>query len=215
MLKQLVNCCLLLTITILVACNNDKKDQAKTPVTQPDYFKKPDAPPVNGAPNTYSPVDISPMDMSYFPVNFPVLKISTDSAISPVMRVIYSRPHLSGRKLFKDLIKYNEPWRLGANEATEITFYKNVKILGQQVQAGRYIMYCIPEQGNWELILNSNVDTWGLKQNRAKDVYKFTVPVIDNHTYEEYFTMEFEPLEKNAELQISWDTYMATLPIQL
>jgi hypothetical protein len=214
MLKQLVNCCLLFLFAIFIACNNNK-EQGTTPATKPDYIKTPEKPSGNGVPSNYSPVDISPMDMSYFPVNFPVLKISTDSAISPVMRVIYSRPHLNGRKLFKDLIKYDEPWRLGANEATEITFYINVTILGQKVQAGRYIMYCIPQEKNWEIILNSNVDTWGLKQNRAKDLYKFTVPVIDNNAYEEYFTMLFEPVDKNAELQISWDTYMATLPIQL
>lgn len=215
MLKQLVNCCLLFTITILFACNNNKNQLPVTPVTQPDYFKTPDPTSANGVPTNYTPVDISPMDMSYFPVNFPVLKISTDSAINPVMRVIYSRPHLNGRKLFVDLIKYNEPWRLGANEATEITFYKNVTILNQKVLAGRYIMYAIPQSDKWELILNSNVDTWGLKQNKDKDVYRFTVPVINNHAYEEYFTMLFEPVEKNAELQISWDTYLARLPIQL
>lgn len=213
MLKQLVNCCLLLTLSVFLACNNKTQQQEKP--EQPNNFKTPEQPANNAPASSYSSVDISPMDMSYFPVNFPVLKISTDSAISPVMRVIYSRPHLSGRKLFKDLIKYNEPWRLGANEATEITFYKNVTIQNQKVLAGRYIMYCIPQEDKWELILNSNVDTWGLKQNKAKDVYKFTVPAVSNYKYEEYFTMEFEAVEKNAELRINWDTYQASLTIQL
>ena len=67
------------------------------------------------------------MDMAYYPVNYPVLKIQDKLTESLAARVIYSRPQKAGRTIFGSLVKYGEVWRLGANEATEIEFFKNCK----------------------------------------------------------------------------------------
>src|SRR5213076_3130166 len=73
-------------------------------------------------------MDKSPMDMSYYPVNYPILRIQ-DKATEPlVARLVYSRPQRNGRNVFGELLEYNKVWRLGANEATEIEFYKDVLI---------------------------------------------------------------------------------------
>nr|WP_315818687.1 DUF2911 domain-containing protein [Paraflavitalea speifideiaquila] len=69
-------------------------------------------------------VDKSPMDMAYFPVDYPKLKMSGNAKEPLVARVIYSRPQKSGRAIFGDVLKYGHTWRLGANEATEIEFLK-------------------------------------------------------------------------------------------
>jgi hypothetical protein len=50
--------------------------------------------------NAYVPVDPSPMDMSYFPPKYPLLKMDSPDKKPPVMRVIYSRPQLKGRTCF-------------------------------------------------------------------------------------------------------------------
>src|ERR1700733_15232085 len=73
--------------------------------------------PVN-AQSTSINMDSSPMDMSYYPVNYPVLKIQDKSNKPLIARVVYSRPQKKGRALFGELVKYGEVWRLGANEAT-------------------------------------------------------------------------------------------------
>ena len=52
-------------------------------------------------------------------------------------------------------------WRLGANEATEIEFYKDVKIGGKKVPKGRYTLYAIVSENVWTMILNKDTDTWG------------------------------------------------------
>ena len=103
--------------------------------------------------NPYAAVDISPMDMSYYPADYPVLKMSNTITTLPVARVIYSRPHLQGRNLFHDVLKYGEPWRLGANEATELQLYHDVTIQNKKIKAGRYVLYCIPQPGKWTIIL--------------------------------------------------------------
>ncbi|HSF45394.1 MAG TPA: DUF2911 domain-containing protein, partial [Chitinophagaceae bacterium] len=70
------------------------------------------------------PIDKSGMDMSYYPVNYPILKIQ-DKAKDPLfVRVIYSRPQKNGREVFGGLVEYGQIWRVGANEATEVEFFR-------------------------------------------------------------------------------------------
>jgi hypothetical protein len=164
--------------------------------------------------NPYATVDISPMDMSYYPVEYPKLKMSKLTTEPPVARVVYSRPHLGGRTLFNGILRYDTTWRLGANEATELEFYRDVKIKGQPVKAGRYVLYCIPGRETWKLVLNSNIDTWGLEQDGSKDVAEFIVPVLNSKMQIEYFTIVFQKSTTGAELIMAWDGVEARLPIE-
>ncbi len=82
------------------------------------------------------------MDMSYYPSNFPVLKIQDKITEPLVARVIYSRPQKSGRNIFGELVEYGKVWRMGANEATEIEFYKHVRIGGKKIVRGPLYDVC-------------------------------------------------------------------------
>ena len=197
-------CCIL-----FIACTNTEKNSDQTE-------KKADTPIVHtGAANPYATIDISPMDMSYFPVNYPQRKMTHDISTPPVMRVIYSRPHRQGRTIFGNLLKYGERWRLGANEASEIEFFQNVTIQNKKVNAGSYVIYCIPYQDKWTIVFNTNLYSWGLKQEASKDVYRFTSPALTSKTDIEYFTMVFEneTTDKTAFLLITWDDVLVRLPI--
>jgi hypothetical protein len=166
------------------------------------------------AANPYVPVDVSPMDMAYFPTDFPVKKMSGEVAGLPVMRVTYSRPHRGGRQLFGKLVQWGQPWRLGANEATEIQFFQSVTIQKQKVEKGTYILYCIPYQDKWTLVLNKNLFSWGLKFNQADDVAKFDVPVINKEQQVEHFTIAFEKSAAGAELIMAWEATEARMLIE-
>jgi hypothetical protein len=160
------------------------------------------------------PVDRSPMDMCYFPNGFPLNKINEDQQEPVLSRVIYSRPQKSGRTVFGDLVEYGKVWRLGANEATEIEFFNNVKIGSTKVKKGRYTMYCIPYADKWTLIINKDLDTWGsFKYNASKDLVRITVPTVKLTETVESFTMVFEKTTTGMGLVIAWDNVKATLPI--
>ena len=45
-------------------------------------------------------LDKSPMDMAYYPVNYPVLKIQNKVSEPLMARIIYSRPLKNGRSVF-------------------------------------------------------------------------------------------------------------------
>ena len=159
-------------------------------------------------------MDKSPMDMSYYPVDYPKLKMSGSVTEPLVARVIYSRPQKDNRVIFGNLVKYGSIWRLGANEATEIEFFKDVTIQNQKVQKGRYVLYCIPQENSWTLVLNNDLFTWGLKIDSTKDVHKFNIPIAKTRFPYEAFTMEFEKADPGMQLVMGWDSVKAALPIK-
>ncbi|MEO8766623.1 MAG: DUF2911 domain-containing protein [Ginsengibacter sp.] len=159
------------------------------------------------------PSDKSPMDMSYYPVNYPILKIQ-DKATEPViMRLIYSRPQLNGRKIFGDLQEYGKIWRLGANEATEIEFFKDVKISDKKIKKGRYTLYAIPYADKWTVIVNKETDIWGsFRYDVGSDVVRMNVPVKKNEITEE-MTIVFDKSPNGADMNVYWDDVKVSLPI--
>lgn len=159
-------------------------------------------------------LDKSPMDMSYYPNGYPVLKIQDKVTEPLVARVIYSRPQKNGRVIFGDLVEYGKVWRLGANEATEIEFYKHVKIDGKKIKKGRYTLYCIPYADKWTLILNKDTDTWGsFKYDENKDLIRVDLPVQKQTESLDAFAMVFEKSPIGANLVIAWDLAKVSLPI--
>jgi hypothetical protein len=161
-------------------------------------------------------LDKSPMDMAYCPANYPVLKIQ-DKASDPLLaRVIYSRPLKDGRVIFGDLVPYNEVWRLGANEATEIEFFREVRIGGKKVPKGKYTIYAITAQNQWTVIFNKETDTWGaFKYDEKKDIARVTVPVETLEASVEPFTIVFDKAEGVNRLVLAWDKARVAVPIAL
>lgn len=165
-------------------------------------------------------IDKSPMDMIYYPDDFPKQKMMTPGMGNPIARLIYSRPQKNGRTIFSDsgttqnvIQQYGQEWRLGANEATEIEFFKPVSINGKTLSAGRYIIYCFPYADKWKIVFNNNLYSWGLHIDRSKDVAEAEIPVIKNDINIEYFTMLFQLSSYGCELVMAWGNIKTVLPI--
>lgn len=202
-----------LSIAAVLSCNSSEEPPEQKPLPRRDSSLIINHPSND---NPYATVDVSPMDMSYYPVEYPKLRMANSKISPPVAKVTYSRPHLQGRHLFNDVLKYGEHWRLGANESTEIELYQDVTIQDKKVKQGRYSLYCIPDSTNWTIVFNSNIDVWGLKQDTSKDVHRFTIPATHNHEglSLEYFTIVFEKKEKGADMFMGWGDVTARLPLE-
>ncbi len=168
----------------------------------------------NETANPYVPVDVSPMDLAYFPADYAIKKMSDTSLKLPLARVIYSRPHRAGRKIFGGLVTFGQPWRLGANEATEIEFFQPATIQNKRIEKGRYILYAIPFEDHWIIVFNSNLYSWGLKLAEADDIARFEVPAITKPQTIEYFTIAFDKTATGADLLMAWEALEVRLPIQ-
>jgi hypothetical protein len=158
-------------------------------------------------------LDKSPLDMSYYPVNYPILKIQ-NKATEPLMaRVVFSRPQKNGRSVFGELVEYGKIWRLGANEATEIELYKDAKIGGNKLKKGRYSLYAIPYQDKWTIIFNKETDIWGAFQyDMKKDVLRIDVRTERVSDPIEAFSMIFEKTNGGANLAVAWDDTQVKIP---
>jgi hypothetical protein len=196
-------------VLFLNACSGSGADTAATNTTRNDSLLS-----LVQAGNALLPIDRSPMDIAYFPVDYPVLKTSGKAAATPLARVIYSRPHRQGRTVFGVLVPYGQPWRLGANEATELELFAPAIIQEKTVPKGRYILYAVPDSTEWTIIFNSNLHTWGLHPDSTKDVARFTIPATKTAHALEHFTMAFVPAAQGTELVIAWEKAEARLPIQ-
>jgi hypothetical protein len=207
--KKYTLCLLSVLAAIFFSCS-EKKQKPLTPAKiQP-------VPVINNAEEKarlYN-IDKSPMDMIYFPEDFPIMKMSGKFTGLPVARVIYSRPSKDGRQIFGNVVKYGTYWRLGANEGTELEFFSDVEIMGKKVKRGRYILYCIPYEKRWTLRLNDDLYTWGLRIHSAKDVYSFEVPVEKSPNVFEVLTMKFAKDDDGAKLIMAWDSVRAELPFK-
>lgn len=159
-------------------------------------------------------LDKSPMDMAYYPVNYPVLKIQDKLTEPLVARVIYSRPQKDGRTIFGGLIEYGQVWRLGANEATEIELYKDVKVKDKKLGKGRYSIFAIPTETSWTIIFNKDTDVWGaFKYEEKKDVLRVNIPVQKTDVVVEPFTISFVKSATGADMILAWDEAMVTVPL--
>jgi hypothetical protein len=159
-------------------------------------------------------LDKSPMDMSYWPASYPIAKLNGKVTGLPTARIIYSRPQKNNRTIFEGIIKYDEMWRLGANEATEIEFFKKVNIGNKKIAKGRYTLYCIPTKEKWTLVLNTDNYSWGnYGYDIKKDVIRIDVNVEKNVDVIENFTIYFEETKTGANLIFLWDNVKTILPI--
>jgi len=150
-------------------------------------------------------LDKSPMDRVLYPTSNRV----TDKAIV----VTYSRPQLIGREL-EDLVPPNKIWRTGANEATEIRFFKSVKIGDTVVKAGTYTLYSYPKDGTTEIIINSAINVWGsYGYDKSNDLVRVEVPVLDSKEFLEAFSMAFSGEGNNAILHAGWGNVRVEIPI--
>ncbi len=110
-----------------------------------------------------------------------------------VVSVSYHRPKVKGRPIWGGLVPFGQVWRLGANEATTISFSDNVTVNGQKVPAGTYALFAIPNQDRWTLVLNKRWKQIGAYEyDPQQDQLRFDVkPKAAAHT--EWLTFEVYP----------------------
>jgi hypothetical protein len=131
------------------------------------------------------------------------------------VKITYCQPQKRGREIFGKLVPYNEVWRTGANEATEITLTKDVLVNNQVLKAGTYSIFTIPQTDKWSIIINADLGLWGsYNYNQKHDIMRFEVPVQSNNVIFEAFTLSFDQKNDLADLLIMWDKLKLSIPFK-
>lgn len=138
---------------------------------------------------------------------FSVTKISVD----------YGRPSVRGRKIFGELVPYGKIWRVGANEATNITFEQSVLFGGKPTKIGRYAIFITPEEHEWTVVLNYDADAWGAySYDPNENAIEVKVPVQTQKELQESLEISFEGIsETKINLQIRWEYSKVDIPIEV
>lgn len=140
----------------------------------------------------------------------------TAESPNKMIKIAYGQPSRKGRVLFGDngLEKYGAVWRTGANEATEITFAKDVMFDGKMVKAGTYTLFTIPGATEWGVILNSTLGQWGAydyEKIKGTDVVQVKVPAKNGGANVEKLTIT----PTNNNLTIAWGETSVVVPIMV
>ena len=145
----------------------------------------------------------------------PSATVKQNIGLSEVM-VEYSRPSANDRKVFGNLVPMNKLWRTGANGSTDITFKNEATFNGMKVPAGKYALYTIPANAEWEVILYKDTEQWGAPQELKADliVAKTKVKAEKNPVFVETFSIDFSNLRTDkADLALSWENTRVKVPI--
>ncbi|MBV8253500.1 MAG: DUF2911 domain-containing protein [Chitinophaga sp.] len=129
------------------------------------------------------------------------------------IKVVYGQPSKKGREIFGKLEPFGKVWRTGADEATEITFDKDVTFGGKAVKKGTYTLFSIPDTKTWTVILNAKLGQWGAYDyDKVKDqnVVEVKVPREALKTPVEKLTFT---LPGNA-VVFEWDDTKVSVPVK-
>lgn len=130
--------------------------------------------------------------------------------------ITYSSPSVKGRKIWGDLVPYDQVWRSGANEATILETDKEIKIGDKKLPAGKYSLYTLPGEKEWQVIINSQTGQWGIQRtgettrNPANDVLVVKVKPKHSDTMQESLVYLVNP----TEIVLKWENLEIPVPVK-
>jgi len=131
------------------------------------------------------------------------------------MFIEYGRPYTRGRKIFGSLIRWDEVWCPGADEATYLSTSKPLKFSNLTVPAGKYSLWIQPTEDVWTLIVNSEWDTFHTAHRSRTDIGKVPMQKETLPDTVEQLTFTIEPTNAGAaagRITMSWATTRVSVP---
>jgi len=136
-----------------------------------------------------------------------------------IAKVCYGRPSAKDRVVEGGLIPFGEPWRLGANEATAIHLPFPASVGGIPLEPGSYSIYAVAGEFEWEFVLNSTAERWGIPVNeavQAGDFATFTgMPRTLNEPVEQFSINWHTHGGDNGHLVLEWGTTRVEIEVSL
>ena len=130
------------------------------------------------------------------------------------MFVEYGRPSVRGRKIFGSLIRWDEVWCPGADEATYLSTSKPLKVAGVALPAGKYSLWIQPTEDTWTLIFNSEWDTFHTAHRARADIGRVPMQkeTLADNVEQLTFTIERTKPGAGGRIAMSWATTKVSVP---
>lgn len=133
------------------------------------------------------------------------------------IKIVYGQPYKRDRDIFGQLVPYDNIWRTGANEATELTTTHDISFAGEKLEAGTYSLFTIPRENQpWTIILNEELGLWGdFDYQQEHDVLRVDVPAEQKKSVAEAFTIQFtDVVDDTTNIVLQWDQTEVRIPIK-
>jgi hypothetical protein len=128
------------------------------------------------------------------------------------VHIDYSSPRMKGRKIFGGLVPFGQPWRTGANEATTFVIDTNLMVGDQNVPAGSYTLFTVPNEKSWSLIVSKKTGEWGIPYpGEADDLVRAKMKASQFTPPAENMTIDLKLTGDVCTLSVSWDQTLATI----
>jgi len=128
--------------------------------------------------------------------------------------VEYSSPGVKGRRIWGDVVAFDELWRTGANASTKLKASRDFTIGGKPVPAGTYSLLSIPGKKSWTIILNANANLPGTRgYDEKSDVARITVEPKSVPTRERLTFLFADTTDGSTRLDLEWEQVRISLPI--
>ncbi|MBD0331346.1 MAG: DUF2911 domain-containing protein, partial [Chitinophagaceae bacterium] len=90
-----------------------------------------------------------------------------------------------------------------------------VTIAGQALKAGEYAIYTIPNETEWDIIINKGSENWGTEYKQTEDVFRVKVKPTKIQNPIETFTMQFDNITPaSTDLTLMWEKTAVSIPIK-
>jgi hypothetical protein len=130
------------------------------------------------------------------------------------VKICYGRPSLRGREMVVgEQNPYGEVWRTGANEPTIIYTSAPITIAGVKVPAGVHSLYTIPNEQEWDIIINKGTTQWGLDYDQSQDVGRGKAKSEAVQQPIEQFTIRPDAAASAKELLLEWQKFRVHVPL--
>lgn len=147
------------------------------------------------------------------PALSPAAKVSQRVGVTDIS-IEYASPAVAGRKIWGELVPWDQPWRTGANAATKITFSREVKFGGKDVPAGTYALISIPSEKGWQVILNKDVNLYLGGGYDPKDELVRVPATTSAIAHRERMLFVFgDTKDASTSLDLEWEKLKVSVPI--
>ena len=141
-------------------------------------------------------------------------KVTTASIAGSEIKIDYYSPSMRGRKVYGNLVKYGEVWCPGANWATAISSPVPIQIGPLKLPKGSYALWVVPNEKEFELIINSDAKAFHLDYKPATDLgrMKMNLKALDKPVESLTFEIRNDGGDK-ATLALIWENTEASVPL--
>lgn len=131
------------------------------------------------------------------------------------LEIAYSRPFKRGRDIWGTVVKWNEPWRTGANAATHLTTSADLVFGTTVLPAGKYTLWSLPTPAGTKLIINTQTGQWGTQYDPARDLARLDMTQAMLTRPVEEFTITVVPQAAGGVLRMAWDNREYSIPFRV